>query len=102
LELPLVVDRHRLPALHEGGPDGDVGVLQAAGDEAVDAVGRVVQRLGGGNGFLQGLGKGDPLLIEDLLVPVQDPVVDVVGEGVHSAVGLGGEGHGAGEKSARS
>jgi hypothetical protein len=69
-----LVDRIHVPALHERGPDRHIGVLQAAADEAVHAIGRIVQRLGGSQQLIECVRELQPFVLEQLFIPVQDPI----------------------------
>ena len=92
-QLAVVAERRHAVAEHERRPHRGVGVLQAAGDEAV-GVGRWVgERLGGGDQLLEGLGIGEALVLEQFLVPVDDPVVDREWQRTQNALPVLGKQH---------
>ena len=70
-------------------------------DESGNAVVRVVERLGRGDHLIEGLGTAC-LLLEQLLVPIENPVVDVVRQGVDRSSGCVAKVIAAWEKSAKS
>jgi hypothetical protein len=82
----------------EIGPQRHIGILQATADEAVDAVGGIVEFFGGGGHLVEGLGQRDALLREQLLVPVQNEVIDRPRQRMHFAFLVLGELQTAGGK----
>ena len=74
--------------MEEPCPDGHICILQATGRETVDATLGVVDCLGGSDQLVMSLRGFEALLLEDFLVVVEDPEVQVIGHGVHATVGL--------------
>jgi len=63
-----------------------LALRRPAACKAVDAIGRVIERLGGGCHLVKGFRQRNALLREHLLVPVQDEVVDRPRQRMHLAL----------------
>ena len=87
-ELAVGVDERAAVAQQEARPDRHVGVLEPARDEAGDALGRIVEARRGVDHLGEGLRIGDALRVEQLLVVIDDPRIEVERQAVDAAVGL--------------
>ncbi len=73
---------------HEAGPDGRIGILETARDEAADAVGLIVELLRGFGQFVERGGRAHALLVQQLLIVHQHVVVKRERQRVDAAVRL--------------